>query len=632
MNDKTASYSLQLPEDNSVVYVIVEYLVHLCAVEGQLLSVERVHHIRQPQVLCVSTGSVLSKGIVDIIHWLSFRKVLHAKILHSLCGESKDEKRIVARGLRKVLSWVSDWNDSVLLVDDILCNPLSGPVLLDKKFRHRNFQYFVEYSSTSKVNQPHITAPDILLTMMISKWMGMHNDACDSIKETLPAIVRYVQNIRAELLRLEASISDQPSRTYFDTLLNNGADWIDEAAIDNTMADSIFKFTQKKVVCSSGSIATVDFQSGDTSENIAQIERTAQTLIDSVPWEVPSSAGPEGEQPANCSTATMEPLSDHIWETMQLPPGREIRKVQQITSLLEHIVAVLPPGGVAVEFCSGGGYVGIPLAVLRPDCTVLLTDMNSVSLLYAKKRVRDLGLHNVKFLRCELSSLEESVAAASAQAAECDVREGGPSVNTEEQDLLQRFDVGIALHACGAATDAVLRICTAAGASFVVSPCCYGFLQHAVTSTGTTVVTSKASEQDAANESCSCCASGSAPDSTDLASSGNCAVCSEGSASATGTHSPTAPYPQSAAFRAQGWQAGWFARLCRRADRTFWAHDSRAGPRGEHNAAGRLAMRAVDSDRLLCAREKGYEVAGAFMRPLEASVKNHVLVGRKKNV
>jgi hypothetical protein len=85
-------------------------------------------------------------------------------------------------------------------------------------------------------------------------------------------------------------------------------------------------------------------------------------------------------------------------------------------------------------------------------------------------------------------------------------------------------------------------------------------------------------------------------------------------------------YPQSAAFRAAGWQAAWFAALCARADRTFWSHDSRAQT---HNTAGRLAMRVVDADRLLCMQEAGYEVYGAFMRPLEASVKNHILVCQK---
>ncbi|MEQ2252464.1 hypothetical protein ILYODFUR_021947 [Ilyodon furcidens] len=38
----------------------------------------------------------------------------------------------------------------------------------------------------------------------------------------------------------------------------------------------------------------------------------------------------------------------------------------------------------------------------------------------------------------------------------------------------------VALHACGIATDMVLEHCIQAGAAFVVSPCCYGFIQNAV--------------------------------------------------------------------------------------------------------------------------------------------------------
>jgi len=42
------------------------------------------------------------------------------------------------------------------------------------------------------------------------------------------------------------------------------------------------------------------------------------------------------------------------------------------------------------------------------------------------------------------------------------------------QDFNQDFDLGIALHACGAATDDVLTCCIKKGAAFVISPCCLG--------------------------------------------------------------------------------------------------------------------------------------------------------------
>lgn len=38
----------------------------------------------------------------------------------------------------------------------------------------------------------------------------------------------------------------------------------------------------------------------------------------------------------------------------------------------------------------------------------------------------------------------------------------------------------VALHACGVATDMVMEHCIQAGAAFVISPCCYGFIQNAI--------------------------------------------------------------------------------------------------------------------------------------------------------
>lgn len=42
------------------------------------------------------------------------------------------------------------------------------------------------------------------------------------------------------------------------------------------------------------------------------------------------------------------------------------------------------------------------------------------------------------------------------------------------------FLTQVALHACGVATDMVMEHCIQAGAAFVISPCCYGFIQNAV--------------------------------------------------------------------------------------------------------------------------------------------------------
>ena len=267
--------------------------------------------------------------------------------------------------------------------------------------------------------------------------------------------------------------------------------------------------------------------------------------------------------------------SQLFWDIMDLPKGREKRKREQIMSLVEAAESLLPRGGLAVEFCCGGGYVGISLAVKRPDAMVILTDMNSVSLSFAKIRVKRLGLKNVHFKLCELTQIERDL---------CEVGRSSLDLPLAERP----FDVGIALHACGGASDTVLKLCRCANASFVVSPCCYGFIKHAVLA-------------------------GPAPKSVS---------CNTGDA--TTDEDKYSNYPLSDVFRNAGWKSLWFAQLCSQADRTFWTHDDRSVT---HNTSGRLAMKVIDSDRLLKAREDGFHVEAKFMTPFDASPKNHILVG-----
>ena len=40
------------------------------------------------------------------------------------------------------------------------------------------------------------------------------------------------------------------------------------------------------------------------------------------------------------------------------------------------------------------------------------------------------------------------------------------------------FSIGTCLHACGIATDLVLKKCLDANASFVATPCCYGAIKQ----------------------------------------------------------------------------------------------------------------------------------------------------------
>ncbi|XP_072241098.1 glutathione S-transferase C-terminal domain-containing protein [Leuresthes tenuis] len=129
---------------------------------------------------------------------------------------------------------------------------------------------------------------------------------------------------------------------------------------------------------------------------------------------------------------------------------RAVRKMQQLNNLVAMVTELARPGHTVVDFCSGTGHVGIVLAHTLPDCQVILIENKEESLVRAHSRSAELGLKNIGFIQANLEYFT------------------GP------------FHIGVALHACGIATDMVLEHCIQAGAAFVVSPCCYGFIQNAV--------------------------------------------------------------------------------------------------------------------------------------------------------
>uniref|UniRef100_UPI0037E98B1D glutathione S-transferase C-terminal domain-containing protein n=1 Tax=Semicossyphus pulcher TaxID=241346 RepID=UPI0037E98B1D len=129
---------------------------------------------------------------------------------------------------------------------------------------------------------------------------------------------------------------------------------------------------------------------------------------------------------------------------------RAVRKRQQLNNLVAMVTELARPGQTVVDFCSGTGHVGIVLAHTLPDCQVLLIENKEESLVRAQSRCAELGLTNIGFIQANLDYFT------------------GP------------FQVGVALHACGVATDMVTEHCIQAGAAFVISPCCYGFIQNAI--------------------------------------------------------------------------------------------------------------------------------------------------------
>lgn len=238
-------------------------------------------------------------------------------------------------------------------------------------------------------------------------------------------------------------------------------------------------------------------------------------------------------------------------------------------------------GATIVDFCGGTGHLALPLALLLPHCKVVVVDIGS----------RSLQLLHEKALRCSDEMQEDSSMDDAVQRQQDDVTyqeqverqcAGIPnlyifhgSIETYPND----FDIGVALHACGEATDVTLRACAHVGANFVVSPCCVGKLHRR-----------------------------RANPYIYHATSGNI---------------PTITYPQSTLVTAHLEEDNMWNNLVKAAD-----YGDFTQVRTPRNATRRTAKALLEMDRLLFMSEAyGYNTALARMDPWESSPKNDILIG-----
>uniref|UniRef100_F6TIA8 Methyltransferase domain-containing protein n=1 Tax=Ciona intestinalis TaxID=7719 RepID=F6TIA8_CIOIN len=219
----------------------------------------------------------------------------------------------------------------------------------------------------------------------------------------------------------------------------------------------------------------------------------------------------------------------------ELSLARASRKCHQIENLVGCVVKVCEEGDVLVDFCSGGGHVGIVLAHLLPLCKIILVENKEESLERAMQRIQELNLKNIMIYQCNLDQ------------------------------FMKKFDIGIALHACGVATDMVLQKCIDQKASFVISPCCYGKIQNTNT------------------------------------------LC----------------YPQSEKFKSHNVTYEQLVLLGHGGDQTSWNFDT------EKAKQGKQCMGLVDTDRIEYAKTKGYTTSIYTMQPGDCSPKNNLIVGVK---
>lgn len=147
----------------------------------------------------------------------------------------------------------------------------------------------------------------------------------------------------------------------------------------------------------------------------------------------------------------------------------------------------------------------------------------------------------------------------------------------------ESFDIGVALHACGEASDLVLRKCGAARAAFCVAPCCVGKL--------------------------------------------NTQRHNPYIYQSTADNAPTISYPQSNTFSNLLAQNKWDT-LARAAD-----YSDMMEIRTPRNATRRTAKALLETDRLLFMQERyGYRIALTRMDPWESSPKNDILLGWHEDV
>lgn len=281
-----------------------------------------------------------------------------------------------------------------------------------------------------------------------------------------------------------------------------------------------------------------------------------------------------------------------------------------------------------VEFCASSGYCALPFASKFSEYQVSILDAKLSSIQIAWKRRQEMPTRCRNSIRVLLGRTE---------------------------DFREDFDIGVALHACGDATDAVLDLCLGQRAAFCLIPCCVGRLSRlALGYHDHTCNAQKGNQCTYSNN--------------DLKITGKCLEWSENIdledaqqverrwkqmwSTMRKSRCDCRPRPRSevlvqalggndVAFRS-------FAALARAADACRWLHNDvvddgnsdeevdtheteavsdSAKAALEDSKKRKIAKHIVDWDRLQLAREKGYKTYSFTMEPSTCTPKNDILFG-----
>ncbi|KAI0558223.1 Methyltransferase [Gracilaria domingensis] len=131
-----------------------------------------------------------------------------------------------------------------------------------------------------------------------------------------------------------------------------------------------------------------------------------------------------------------------------VPPARADKKRAQIRYLVSVLSILVEAHPVRyptiVDLCGGCGHVALVIATLFPDSSVHIVDENSTALSIASDRAKRAQLNNIQ------------------------------THHVAVQKLSLSFDIALALHACGGASDAVISAAVRSNAALLVVPCCVG--------------------------------------------------------------------------------------------------------------------------------------------------------------
>ena len=108
---------------------------------------------------------------------------------------------------------------------------------------------------------------------------------------------------------------------------------------------------------------------------------------------------------------------------------RALRKEQQLQNLVLGVAKIYQAGDFVVDFCAGGGHLGLAVASHFPDSKVAIVDYKEESLQRAQDRVQRGKMKNVIIVQSNLNFWSA------------------------------KFNIGLGLHACGTATDQILNQC-----------------------------------------------------------------------------------------------------------------------------------------------------------------------------